>query len=356
MDPSQASSLAAADMGKGPAGAGDPHALAYMQLCALSYHTPRSDIARLVADRDHVTPWGNGAWSCVWGPAWDDEDANLAYIAAYRNSNGRPLALVLVLRGTDITDNVWGDLWEAFEDLQVAVQYPLPWMPSSPAQVAGGTLDALNTIQSLLSNSTLLEFLTAFLRNPANGKPGLVVTGHSLGGCLATVAAPWLRLALAARGASAPIIPATFAAPTAGNADFARYLDATFDYAPRFHNKLDMVPHGWGDLDGVKRLYEGYGLPTPWWVAPAIDVYRDAIWAGGASYAQPGGAWALLGRFCPNFDWLQEVSTQHDHRTYVALMKGQTPPCFKPLRPRNQHYAPEVREAVLGDVQEPPPA
>lgn len=335
---------------------GDYFALAYMQLCGLSYQAPYSEIPRKVADPAIVTPWGDGRWACVWGPVADEEDANLAYVAAYYDSTNVPVAAVVVVRGTDITDNVWGDLWEAFEDLQVPFQYPLPWLSSSPARVAGGTLDALTTIQSLISNGgpTLLGFLQSFLANPAHRRPVLVVTGHSLGGCLTTVVAPWLRVALAQRGVSVPIVPATFAAPTAGNDAFAHYLNSTFQYAPRYYNTLDMVPHGWADLDGVFSLYDEYGLPTPLWVDGAVAGFKAAIDLGGASYAQPVDAGTLTGSFCMGFDWLQEISTQHDHRTYIALMKGENPPCFKPLRPRNRRYTPEERNAVLAVGEEEP--
>jgi hypothetical protein len=85
-----------------------------------------------------------------------------------------------------------------------------------------------------------------------------------------------------------------------------------------------------------------------------IDAWELAIYEGGASYAQPACAGTLTNSFCLGFDWYQEVSTQHDHRTYIALMAGETPPCFKMLKPRNHHYTEEERDAALG-MAEPRP-
>ncbi|MGH1560280.1 hypothetical protein ACRAWD_26875 [Caulobacter segnis] len=40
-----------------------------------------------------------------------------------------PEKLVLIVRGTDVTHDAWGDIKEAFEDLQVLKQKPCPGTP-----------------------------------------------------------------------------------------------------------------------------------------------------------------------------------------------------------------------------------
>jgi len=338
----------------GAVAAADYFALAYIQLCGLSYWPNPAQIPQLVADPSQVTPWGDGRWACIWGPALDDEEANLVYVAAYYDkATGLPVAAVVVVRGTDVTDDIWGDLKEAFEDLDVPFQYPLPWLSGSAARVAGGTLDALTTIEGFTSGGrTLRQFLAGFLGNPANEKPVLVVTGHSLGGCVATVLAPWLQWSLATGGVNVPTVPATFAAPTAGNAAFAQYFGSTFQYAPRYFNTLDAVPCGWADIDRIKTIYDQNGLSTPEIIKLTLDGFQFAIREGGASYAQPACLGELNGYFCLGFDWYQQISTQHDHRTYIALMQGQAPQCFLSTQARKRRYSHEDRTATLGAAAE----
>ena len=93
--------------------------------------------------------------------------------------------------------------------------------------------------------------LDTFLTAAPEGTP-LLITGRSLGGCLASALAPcvanWINSA-------ASISVYTIAAPSPGNADFAGYYNALFtdqagdSTAFRFFNSLDVVPNAWASLN-----------------------------------------------------------------------------------------------------------
>ncbi|MFC4100825.1 lipase family protein [Paenibacillus xanthanilyticus] len=71
-----------------------------------------------------------------------------------------------------------------------------------------------------------------------NDKP-LFVTGHSLGGALATLAA----LDIAANRKHKQLIVYTFAAPRVGDPKFVRKYNHTVPYHVRIQNEFDIVPH-----------------------------------------------------------------------------------------------------------------
>ncbi|HYG28817.1 MAG TPA: lipase family protein [Allosphingosinicella sp.] len=353
-----------------PTGASDIFCLSYVQLCGISYDVHINGIPHAVAAPGNVETWSpQGQWSCVWGPVLDEHEANLVYVAAYHSApGGAPTAFVVVVRGTDVTDDVWGDFKEAFEDLAGWRQETPPWLSDPGILVSEGVLDALTTVTGLRWNGeTVAGFLARQLGADSSRNPVVVVTGHSLGGCVTTVLAPWLLTSLTAAGKPARMVPATFAAPTAGNHAYADYLNRTFPYAPRYYTDLDAVPRGWAQLDSIKSIYDAQGLSTPWVVDGTIDGFLWLLGEYGATYTQPRGARPLTGVFCNGLSWYEQIGAQHDHNNYILQLKGELPTCPVSARPRNRRWTPEERAAALaaekaagcddsaGAPAEPPP-
>lgn len=326
----RAAQLRAAAVGAGPS---SPFGIAYLQLCEVSYLKDPWTMIDVV--KTSVTPLDpGGQWTCDWGPAQNADHSNLVFVAVYRTASGTPVCAVTVVRGTDadIGDR-WGVLEQIWEDIDILNCASPPWDPAGEQRVAQGTLDALDVVEGLRANAppvSLRSFLTSFLSDPANGNPVLVVTGHSLGGCLVSVVAPWLRSSLAAAGVTnTSIVPASFAAPTAGNAAFAAWFDATFTGGMRVHNSLDVVPLGWWNLKAVKSIYETCGHPTPEAVKLVVDGWDVAMAVKRVSYAQPAADDAPLTGACAapaSASWTAELAYQHHPTTYMALLGGKSIP------------------------------
>ncbi|USQ94564.1 lipase family protein [Caulobacter sp. RL271] len=316
----------------------DPFILRYMQLCRVS-QGPLDRIAPELVDPRFVGVGEGGVWRVEWGPAWDKLQANLALVAGYRlPGQSAPEKLVLVVRGTDVTHDAWGDIKEAFEDLLVLKQKPLPWDPGSPARVAGGALLGLRVLDDLSSGGVgLRAFLRQRLADPAARPKELVITGHSLGGCLATVVAVWLADDFARTGVDTPIRLVTFAAPTAGNAAFANRVAQRFPDSQQYYNTLDVVPNGWSNLVAVKTLYRPHGQQTPTGASLIIDLFAGALGAAGMAYAQPpANRLALAGTHQAGLGWYQQVGAQHHAQAYLRLL-GDTSAVIPPLRIRGRH-------------------
>lgn len=301
----------------------DPFAVAYLQLCQVSYLDP-SVIPDNVAKLPPLDP--TGSWKCVWGPVQDSDESNLVFVAAYFMAAGLPPPFVAVVtRGTDVDVNDWwGILYQIWEDLDVTSQVPLPWAPNNPARIASGTVDGLNDIKSLLSGgATLVEFLGSYLSAPANENPVLIATGHSLGGCLTSVIAPWLQTALASKCPNLHVVPATFAAPTAGNAAFAQYFQSSFSYSLRVFNSLDIAPFAWQNINVVDDIYVPCGIAVPNLVYYTAIGWNDLIAVAGVSYAQPAtNQVPLTGSCSGGTDWYYEGMYQHHATTYMTLLGG----------------------------------
>jgi hypothetical protein len=302
-------------------------AVGFLQLCEVAY-LPQHEIKPTVENPlllPPITP--GGRWQCVWGPAQDDDTANLAFVALYRaEATAAPLFGAVTIRGTDVhIDDAWGIVQEFWEDLDVIDRQALPWAPDDPARIAGGTLDALKAFVALTSNGqTLLDFISSLVRAPATKDIPLAVVGHSLGGCMATVVAPWLHHEL--RAVAVPVTPVTFAAPTAGNPAFVAAFEQTFTNAPRYWSALDIVPRGWHDIASVKTIYAPHKFACPDLVRLGVDAYELAMRAADVAYVQPDrDAIALAAGYAPpvaDWSWYDEAGFHHHATTYMRLLGG----------------------------------
>jgi hypothetical protein len=191
---------------------------------------------------------GYEQWQVVWGPAVNADRSNLAYAA--RNSQTGELAVSI--RGSDFS--FWLN-W--IEDLAVIRLVPYNQFVANvgeSAQIAYGTAIGLRQVLGMRDGTVSLE---SFLSAAPDGTP-ILITGHSLGGCLAAALAPCVASWV---GKPANVFVYTLAAPSPGNADFAIYYDTLFTLqsgqstAFRFFNNLDVVPNAWATLTTIETYY-----------------------------------------------------------------------------------------------------
>jgi hypothetical protein len=228
-------------------------------LAAVSYidasDAPASQLADMTTALSNASLPTAGQWQIVWGPA--DLGGNLMYIAQAQGSDSGSQVAV-VIRGT-----IFDFPSDLLQDTEVATQVTLPFSPpggfSESARISYGAAQAWMNLASMIpdvgdSSVDAFQFLKAL-----PGPVSVLVTGHSLGGQLATIAAVWIAAFL--KGADVQVI--TFAAPTAGNADFQSSYDTLFDgRTVRYFTDLDIVPRLWVptgdyDLDSIEQLFPG---------------------------------------------------------------------------------------------------
>jgi triacylglycerol lipase len=290
-------------------------------LCNVSYDPP-AEIPANVAKAPQIG--SGGEWKCIWGPAYNKLDAGLAYVAKCADGSEAPAFIAVVIRGTDIYTDLCGAIEQLAWDLDL-IQVQLPWQSSPAIKVAQGTLDAFNDITTIKDENglALLPFLKRALAAPDAAKAQLVVTGHSLGGGLSTVLAPWLVKQLP--GLADRVLPVTFGGPTAGNPGFASYFSGMFGTkALRYVNTLDVVPMAWHDLQLIPGIYDSDGgLAAPGEVDAFLVAVELFLTVEGYEYRQPtvGGA-NLSGGFDERWpsDWVKQAEHQHHPSTYLHLV------------------------------------
>lgn len=256
-------------------------------------------------------------WGLVWGP--HEKDQFLMYIAqGPRTQFGRNYALVI--RGTVES------AWNIFVDLDTpgvsSIPWPAPEMPGG--KLAWGVVDTWKKLKDLHQGPNK-QTVVDFLRGVDAGS-AVMVTGHSLGGQMASALASWLRAELNIPKKQVGVTPITFAGPTAGNKEFASPYEKVFPTGKRYYNDFDIVPKLWNhdDLASIRDLYPGSGAPK----CDFENGCREAVdlaqaWAGRV-YEQTGGGAKLTSKLYGEsgkwFPFEDEVLAQHSSLLYMWLM------------------------------------
>lgn len=195
-----------------------------------------------------VNAAGNGPWTLVWGPTFND---GVVLYAA----QGQDGSLAVSFRGTNpaFLTGVWLNLEADVNTNLITWQFP----QTLNANITAGTNSALALAIASTDPSngkTLFQYLCE--RDYSDNRY-ILITGHSLGGALANVAAMWLYDQLPRYSVTATIYPITFAAPTISDQSFQTAYNTNFpDYSPMV-NTNDIVPMAWNNISGMQASFTG---------------------------------------------------------------------------------------------------
>ncbi len=295
-----------------------------MTLAAIAYASPK-DLGSYLRPTTNPPNATNGEWALVWGPALTAIDKGNLMFVSY---NGSTNQYAIAIRGTYPYFGL-ALFVDLYEDLDVSHPHPWQYPTVADALVAGGTIDGLNDLIALTSDG--VKFLAFVDSKIAPSGADIFVTGHSLGGALTTVLAPWLVYRLSQINAKNAVMPYTYAAPTAGNAAFASFYTGLFTESHRYYNAIDIVPKAWADLSSIKSLYSSPGPACPWELRDTIDLTLGWLDAVRISYTQPNGPGeSLPGVPSPTSDFFAEALDQHDHNYYLKLLGAPPVPIAPP--------------------------
>jgi hypothetical protein len=312
----------------------------------------------ILADLGQGLREATGTWSPVWVGLSKFDGANMAYLAR----NAATSQYAVVIRGTDFAMPL-----DVLEDFAVKNTKPFT-VGGSTVTIAEGTANAYSLVTGAVGGSqgsTLLQELTSLVGAGGEGST-IFVTGHSLGGALATTVALYLRNALP----KANYQVYTFAAPTAGVTEFATLFDSTFpgsgsgaNSSWRVHNAWDVVPQAW-QPDTLGAVLSWYPPPGP---AQDPEVHQRiekmVKLPGSNPYQQPtvnvcvlnDVAWATAlkdphAESPTTADFETQAGFQHDCNTYLELMSAPTVAMLAGLAPNYLRQGDSSRTVTISGL------
>jgi triacylglycerol lipase len=292
---------------------------AAMSLAAITYLSesdPSQQKSQISAALLALPAAAGGPWTLEWGPA--NNAGNLVFVAL----NSSKDVYAVAVRGTVEVD-VTGFFTNILEDLDALSL--VPWLypqTVTGAQIASGTNIALAQVIAMTDPVTDLGLLD-YLRSVISGSDAqIIVTGHSLGGTLTSVVAPWIadQLPKAGNTGTVAVTPYTYAAPSAGNQAFVDYYTKLFPNSYRGVNTYDLAPMAWSELASIQAMYTSPGQLLWDYSKVLYALVESAKLAVGQSYAQTNqqaGTDSFQGPAIGKLSFAAEAMTQHDHNVYL---------------------------------------
>jgi len=324
------------------------YALVYLALATLTY-VSEGDPANIARDlQDGIKQLKqlpkvggggtvDGKWNLIWGPVISDYNSNMMYAIEYADAAAEwPIFAAVAIRGTDTKAVRKGLYKQIYEDINAGHLVYFDSDQKKIGKIAKGTGTGLDILLNMTDNNskTVQEVLKDRYYNDHYHDTPVVVTGHSLGGCMTTVMSYKLALNL-----DLTIVPQAFAPPTAGNKKFAESFGNQFKVFYLWMNNMDIVPNAFWNMAKLTELWPGIDAPKK--IKKIINKFKKFTDKKG--YTQPGKQWLQGSVFEQYKNWADQVSPQHSPWTYADLIRAQ----YKEVAPY---------ELVPASPPPPPPA